>query len=271
MKKSKKFTDEEIIAALENGIKFVEQEKVDDPETKKFLEDSAKSAKETLEKIRIIQNHNLRISELIKLGFKEEAIILTVTIFEILMKDFFWTSKDDWFYIPSHQFSELSFDEKLNIHKKIQKYLKDIHLLDEYLRNLYLYQNFSPNSEIECLFETLQKNERKINFQNLTDKNGVKNAYLTFFDIDISLSLDPDPKKSIEKWNRLNSLIKEWHDIIHKGKKSLLKEEQIFEILNSVDSITHSIVRKKYIYVKLNTNKAISVLERKLGNKLKHI
>ena len=85
------------------------------------------------------------------------------------------------------------------------------------------------------------------------------------------MSLDPDPKKSIEKWNRLNSLIKEWHDIIHKGKKSLLKEEQIFEILNSVDSITHSIVRKKYIYVKLNTNKAISVLERKLGNKLKHI
>jgi hypothetical protein len=271
MKNSKKFTDEEIIEALENSIKFAEQEDVHDPETKKFLADSAISAKETLESIRIIQNHNSRISELIKLGFKEESVILTVTIFEILMKNFFWKSKDDWFYIPSHQFSELSFDEKLNIRKKIQKYLKDIHLFDEYLRNLYLYQNFSPNSEIECLYETLHKNERKINFQNLTAKNGVKNAYLTFLDIDISMSLDPDPKKSIEKWARLNSLIKERHEIIHKGKKSSLKEEQILEILNSVDSITHSIIRKKYAYVKSNNDRAISVLEQKLGRKLNHI
>jgi hypothetical protein len=271
MKNSKKITDEDIIEALENGIKFAEQENVNDPETKKFLEDSAKSAKETLESIRIIKDHNFRISELIKLGFKEESIILTVTIFEILMKDFFWNSKNDWFHLPSHQFSELSFDEKLNIRKKIQKYLKDIHLFDEYLRNLYLYENFSPNSEIECLYETLHKNERKINFQNLTNKNGIKNAYLTFLDIDISMSLDPDPKKSIEKWNRLNSLIKERHDIIHKGKKSSLKEDQILEILRSIDSIIHSIVIKRYVHVKSNTNKVISVLERKLGMKLKHI
>jgi hypothetical protein len=121
MKNSKKITDEDIIEALENGIKFAEQENVNDPETKKFLEDSAKSAKETLESIRIIKDHNFRISELIKLGFKEDAIILTVTIFEILMKDFFWNSKNDWFHLPSHQFSELSFDEKLNIRKKNSK------------------------------------------------------------------------------------------------------------------------------------------------------
>jgi hypothetical protein len=37
MKNSKKITDEDIIEALENGIKFAEQENVNDPETKKFL------------------------------------------------------------------------------------------------------------------------------------------------------------------------------------------------------------------------------------------
>ena len=267
MKNSKKFTDDEIIEALKNGIKFAEQEKVNDPETKKFLEDSTKSAKDTLEKIRIIQNHNFRISKLIKIGFKEESIILTVTIFEVLMKDYFWKSRENWFWIPSHNFFALSDDEKLIIRNKISNYLEGRKLRVKYKKNLCQYPE-SQNSEIDCLYEILNKNDRKINFQNL---DIVKDTFLTFFDIDISKSMDSDEEISLKNWDLLNKIIEERHLIIHEGRQSSLTEDQILVVLKAIDTITHNIVKRNFVYVRLNTNRAISVLEEKLGIKLKHI
>lgn len=264
MKKIEKIKDEDIIEALENGIKFAEQNMSStDPGTKKLFEDTALSAKKTLDTIHIIIDHNSRIRELIRLGYKEESIILTVTIFEVLMKDIFWKSKDDWFDYANQQYAELPENEKLKIRKKIQKYLNELKLFDVYLRSWYLRP---VSSEIECLYEILQKNERKINFQNLDNKNGVRNTFLTFFDIDISKNLDLDQVKSLEKWNRMKLLFRDRHNIIHKGKKSSFTEDQILEVSGCTDLIIHEIARKKYIHVKSEWEKSVVFLKEKYGS-----
>lgn len=174
-----------------------------------------------------------RIKKLLEKGYKEESIIQTVTLFEVLFSDCFKAFKSGWL---SH-FSDLSDQEKIEYRKTMREYLEDMKLYDEYLRNYRVYQETIPNPEIESLYETLFSNSklRKINFQNLNGKNGVKEAYLIFFKFDISKELDRDRKEAQKKWGLLNKFFKERHKIIHNGDETTLTPQQIKEILDSID------------------------------------
>jgi hypothetical protein len=174
-----------------------------------------------------------RINELLEKGYKEESIILTVTIFEVLFKISFKTFKDHWL----SRFPNSSAEEKIEYRNAIREYLEKMNLYDEYLRNYHIYQNIVPNPEIESLYDTLfgKSKGRKINFQTLNEKNGVNKAFLAFFNFDISKNLDQDSKKSQYKWNLLNRLFEERHNIIHNGGETTLTSQQISEILDSTD------------------------------------
>ena len=264
MEKKEKIDHKKILeSALENTIKKAQEDGIiDEPEIKKYIEKIRKSTREQIDVLDIIEDHNSRIFKLNQLGFKEESIILTVTIFEVLMKRDFWESKNFWFFTPTDEHSKTSLEYRMAIRKKIQKYLKSIKLFPEYLSNLYLYSNTTVEGEIDCLFETLFKNERKLNFQNLKT---VQKIYLTFFDIDLSTCLDHNPEKSRNKWELLEKLINERHNIIHKGKKTSFTQDQIIEILKSIDTIFRCIGKKKAIYVISTWNEISSDFEKKYG------
>lgn len=174
-----------------------------------------------------------RIKKLLKAGYKEESIILIVTFFEVFFKISFKDFKDRWL----SQFPNLSNDEKIEYRKTIRKYLESRKLYDEYLRNFHIHQDISSNPEIESLYDTLfgEPDKRKINFQNLTEVYGVREAYLTFFNFDISKKLDPDQNKSKEMWELRKKMFKERHNIIHNGEETSLESNQISEILDSID------------------------------------
>lgn len=238
-----------LLNCLESTINYAKQTgEFEKPEIKKFLEELKSDTNEAVDSIRTSDYFDNRIRELISRGYREEAIILIVTIFEVKMRYFLKKSKGNWFYI-SH-FSEISDEEKIALRKKIQQYLKKIRMFDEYLHNLYSHQYTQPNSDIECLYYTIFQDDRIINFQNLTDDNGVRKAYMTFLDIDISKCLDPDLKKSYQKWDLLITLFKERHNIIHRGIKTELSDDEINSVLLSINSITHTIILKEYNFVK---------------------
>ena len=174
-----------------------------------------------------------RINKLLKAGYKEESIILIVTFFEVFFKISFKNFKDRWL----SQFPNLSNEEKIEYRKTIRKYLESRKLYDEYLRNFHIHQDISSNPEIESLYDTLfgEPNKRKINFQNLNEAYGVRKAYQTFFNFDISKKLDPNQKKSNEMWELLKKMFEERHNIIHNGEETSLTSNQINDILDSID------------------------------------
>jgi hypothetical protein len=245
--------------ALNDTIEYAKKTgDIEKPEIKKLIEEQKQEIEEAIEAIRVSEHHDKRIRELVSLGYLEEAIILIVTLFEVKMRYFLKKSKGSWFYI-SH-FSGISADEKIALRKKIQKYLTKIRMYDEFLRNLYLFQNTSLDAEIDCLYYTLFSNDRIINFQNLKDDDGVRKAYEFFLGIDISNCLDSAPEKSLEKWNLLTKLFAERHNIIHRGKRTTLTNDEIVEILTATDLIITSIVRKKIRHVKSEHEKIVKNL-----------
>jgi hypothetical protein len=240
----KDLTEEDIIKALNRGIDFAkESARKENRDLYQFEKDGISSAEKTLTKIKKMGHHFRRIIELAQKNYTEESIIFTVTIFEFLMRNIIKDYKDEWFYLPQSKFSNLTAEKKLVIRKKIKKYLDDLRLYDRYIKNIHLYQD-APNPEIEALYYTLfddEKNYAKINFQNLSADNGVKKILRLLFDIDISDYLDSDNKDSQKKLRLLEQLIKERHEIIHNGESTTLKPEQVVEVLNIIDLLSHNI------------------------------
>jgi hypothetical protein len=266
----KELTEEDIVKALNRGINFAkESARKENRDLYDFEVDEIKSAEETLAKIKKTGYHFRRIVKLSQKKYTEESIILTVTIFEILMRNIVKDFKKEWFYLPQSQFSNLASDEKLVIRKKIKKYLDELKLYDTYIKNIHLYQDI-PNTEIEALYFTLfddETNFTKINFQNLNDKNGVKKLLTLLFDIDISRYLDSDAETAQKKWKLLDQLIKERHKIIHLGESTTLEPKQVIEVLNIIDLLNHNIQQKLLCFafseLKQNFVKATKELEKK--------
>jgi hypothetical protein len=180
-----------------------------------------------------------RINSLLKNGYKEESIVQMVTIFEIFFKYCFMSFKDRWL----SQSPNLSPEDKIEYRKAIRKYLEKMRLYDEYLRNYHIYQNIVPIPEIESLYDTLfGKNERgKLNFQNLSGDRSVRQAYLAFFNFDISKNLDQDQAISEKKWMLLHKLFEERHKIVHEGDETELTSQQINEMLESMDFLVEEL------------------------------
>jgi hypothetical protein len=241
--------DDDSIRGLELGIEAIK--KPAKKENRPLAEDELyqiNKLEERLIKLKRQKNHSERIKELAQNEFIEESIILTVTTFEFLMRDLIKDSKSQWFFLSEFQVSRSTPEVKTAIRKKIKQYLEKLNLFDEYIKNVYLYQDIE-NSEIEALYHTLfddEKNFEKFNFQNLNRDNGVKSVFKFLFEIDIRNYLDTDEKNSRKKWKLLEQLIKERHKIIHHGEFATLKPIQVIEVLNAIDLLYH-IINKKII------------------------
>lgn len=246
----KDVTEPDIIAALNSGIDFLKSEsKKENRDLTDFEKSLINGSESTLKKIQLSSYFFKRIQELVQKNFLEESIILTVTFFEIEMRDMVKNNKDIWFFLPKSTFFEITSEQKGSIRKKIKKYLEKRSLYDQYLKNFHLYQDIVSTPEISALYDTLfddEKDFEKINFQNIDDNYGVKEIFKLLYNIDIKDHFDTDQKKSHQRWNSLEKLIKERHRIIHSGEKTTLKPEEIIEVLQSIDSL-NSKIRQKFL------------------------
>jgi hypothetical protein len=190
-----------------------------------------------------------KINALLDSNFKEEAVILTVTLFEVLLKDLFILCKDVWIYHePSGMICASDNKARVEYREKIRNYLESIKAYDDFLKNYYVYQSKIPDPEIECLYKTLFGKFDRINFQNLNGTNGARKAYNAFFDIDLMDCLDSDNSLSRKKWEKLLKLIDERHKIIHHGVNTTMTTDEIKDILSALDFLKDSLLMKLLTY-----------------------
>ena len=221
------------------------------------MADYRKKRKDEIEGIyKTFDQNLLQIERCLENDLKEASIIFIVSAFESFLKDVFILCKSEWF---GYNIMGLSVTEKIgDKRRRIYNYLKEINVLDEFIKIRYIYSYdgfdssksnlFSP-SDITPIYEVLFKKEedkdniksKKINFQNLKDANGVKVAYKTFFDIDLLESLAEDSSTLHRKWEKLDKLFDERHDIVHKGKETEFSKEDIRTVLDSIKYLKKSL------------------------------
>lgn len=199
-----------------------------------------------------------QIDELLEKEYLEVSIILIVSAFESFLGDIFGLCCENWFI---HIKDNWVAQRKKEV---IYDYLKEINILDEFIKKRYRYSGYDRdlgygmNTDIADLYTLLDillgksfddripsKNGKgRINFQNLNDKFGVRKAYMTFFNIDISKSLNENCSISDRMWEKLIKLFDERHDIVHKGKKTEFSEEDIRKVLDSIKFLKKEIEDK---------------------------
>lgn len=198
---------------------------------------------------RIIETFNRnvkRIERCLKAGFKEESIILIVSTFEAFLRDLFVIKKSRWFF---HKLEgPIPYMMKPETRENIRKYLEKIKAYEEFLKIRYVYSEVSYDLDVTSLYEVLIK-QRKINFQNLNDNDGVRAAYKAVFDIDLRKNMSTDSSTSKKLWDNLVKLFKERHTIIHKGKETTISEENIRAVLNSIKYLKHYLIESLGPYV----------------------
>lgn len=187
-----------------------------------------------------------QIEKCLENDLKEVSIILIVTTFETFLKDAFMFCKTYWFSYTKEQAHPKLVTP--NARKILRKYLKKINAYDEFLKTRYVYSNIDDTDTIS-LYEILFEGQmEKINFQNLNDGRGVKNAYKAFFDIDLCNLLDTDKGNSYKMWDKLNELFDERHEIVHSGKVTQLSEDDIRSVLGSIKYLEECLIQKLINY-----------------------
>jgi len=196
----------------------------------------------------IYDKHIKRIKDLLDLGFKEESVILTVTIFEVFFRDLFRVTRELWFtQYPCGSVDCLPITECTEARKKIQNYLKSIKAYEKFLGNYYVFERSGVYTTRDSIFATIfDENEKMyyLNFQSLNEDNGVRGAYRMFFDIDIMMNLDDDTKVSQQKWEKLIKMFKNRHDIIHKGKNTEFSKEDIITLIDSLGFLKSKVMER---------------------------
>ena len=118
--------------------------------------------------IRVYDKGKERILKLLNSGFNEEAIILTVTICEVLLKDLCKKCKGVWIHHKYGLFIKgLGNKETHKFKMKIRNYLISIRAYDNFLESYYVYQDTSLDPDVDALNEILFEKNDHINFQNL--------------------------------------------------------------------------------------------------------
>ena len=187
-----------------------------------------------------------QIEKCLKNDLKEVSIILIVTTFEALLKDTLKFCETSWFSHTTEQANSILVTP--NARKTLVKYLKGINAYDEFLKIRYVYSN-TVNPDITSINEVLFGSQiGKINFQNLTNENGVKVAYKAFFDIEIYKLLDIDENNSNKMWEKLIALFDERHEIVHKGKVTEYSEDEICKVLGSIKHLEDCLIQKLINY-----------------------
>lgn len=209
--------------------------------------------KKEIEGIRKTFNQNiLQVEQCLGKELKEASIVFIVSVFETFLKDVFILCKPLWFGGSNN--SPFPITKTIDTRRHIYNYLNDINAYDEFIKIRYIYSGvegsyLDSTSDITPIYEVLFEEEedkdniksKKINFQNLKGKYGVKVAYKTFFDIDLLKSLDEDSSTSDRMWEKLIALFNERHDIVHKGKKTEFSKEDIRTVLDSIKYLKKSL------------------------------
>lgn len=189
-----------------------------------------------------------KIRLLLEKDFLDESVILSVTIFEVFLRDTLKSCKSVWFYHePIGTIGWLDLDRRVEYKQKIRDYLESIGAYDDFLRNYYVYQDKIPDPEMDSVFSTLFESKRKkrfINFQNLNEVDGARKAYLAILDIDLMILLNGDENISKSNWSKLNDLVKKRHDIIHNAVPTKLTKNEITSILDSLEYLKKELVSK---------------------------
>ena len=158
------------------------------------------------------------------------------------MKDAFKFCETLWFLHTREQANPKLVTP--NARKTLRTYLKGINAYDEFLKTRYVYSYMSDPDTISLNEVLFGDGMKKINFQNLKAKNGVKVAYKAFFDIDLCNILDTDERNSKKIWDKLIELFKERHEIVHKGKVTEFSEDEIRRVLGSIKYLEDCLIQK---------------------------
>lgn len=186
-----------------------------------------------------------RINKLIEAGFLNESVILLVTIFEVYFRDLAKISRCLWFGKPPKSLIlALGNKETLEKRNKIKNFLQSIQSYEDFIQNYYVYQTSTNKStdrhligdpDIDTLYITLfGDSKRRLNFQNLKNKNGARNVYLEFYSFDFKKNLNQNSSISTDIWQNLIDFFEIRHNIIHRGGSSEYSKEEIKNILDSV-------------------------------------
>src|SRR5208337_2954199 len=120
--------------------------------------------------IQVYDKGKERILKLLNSEFKEEAVVLTASICEVLLKDFCKVCRSAWFYHLHNHHVNWTNKEGLHEYKiEIRTYLSSIKAYNNFLESYYVYQGTSDEPDFEALYEILFGENDRLNFQNLTD------------------------------------------------------------------------------------------------------
>ena len=211
---------------------------------------------EELQKISdVFDGHISRIEKLIDLEYLDEAVILIVSVTEVLLRDTFRSSKELWFYHqPYVTITTLDNHDHMETREKIKNYLDDIGVFDEYLKNYYVYERGSLDPETDSLDKTLFGGDiSRLSFQRLNERRGARRAYKAFFDIELDKMLNFNVKKSQENWSGLIKLFKERHQVIHNGATSRFSKDELHEIISTLKHLRTSLLSTLISCYGLNT------------------
>lgn len=198
-----------------------------------------KNAKIFMDIFDVFDANIMKIDNILKDDFCDVAIVMTVSALEVLLTDLLEAYKDFWFISRTGgAINAVFLENRLKIRKEIREYLQSIRVYDDFLRNYYVYQdqlNPETNSIYDILFPEKGSHKlNRLNFQNLKEKYGAREAYKLFFDVDLMKMLDSDENKSFNKWAELILFFEERHEIIHRGKSTSFSQSKIKDTLRSL-------------------------------------
>jgi hypothetical protein len=206
--------------------------------------------RKTLNEINQIFDRNItRVECLIEQNFRNESIIILVTIFEVYFRDLFQNTREIWFNKPSRVLIlSLDIQRKFIIRKKIKEFLQEVQAYDDFVNNYYIYEgnlalssegDILPDPDIECVNDTIFSKKR-LNFQNLKERNGARNIYSMIYGFDFMDHLDETRSVSHERWKKLIEIFEERHNIIHNGIETEYSIEEIEAVIHSVKYLKKS-------------------------------
>jgi hypothetical protein len=202
----------------------------------------------------VFEKSKERILKLLDADFKDEAIVLTTTICEVLLKDFCKTCRSVWIHNQSgHTITNRGIHKTKEYKIKIRNYLTSINAYDNFLKSLYVHQGGpSQDPDADALYDVLfGMNDHFINFQNLNEKKankGAIKAYEFLFNINLKDNLHSDKETSHKKYENLLKLIGERHKIAHRGASSRMRKDEIKDVILSLDYLKVFLVRRIQSY-----------------------
>jgi len=191
-------------------------------------------------------------------GFLNAALIMQVTAFEAMMRDYFVLNYKHWFVHLINDDKDIDLKE---IKREIIKTLKDMKLKEEFQEEIFLLRKSNYERELDEInaYNKIIKNivfgddddgsnrsTKMISFQQLNGEFGCFWAYKRFLGIDLKKILDKKGNKGNKYTKQLSNNFQIRHRIIHGSSWASIKQNEISpEILQQNEIMIRFI--QKYI------------------------